>query len=89
MGPAAIAIDASHFSFQLYSQGIYDEPSCSPVMLDHGVGCVGYGTEGSTSYWIVRNSWGNGWGENGYIRMIKDKANQCGVATMATIPIDK
>ena len=87
-GPAAIAIDASHWSFQLYSSGIYDESSCSAYNLDHGVGCVGYGKEGSVSYWIVRNSWGTSWGENGYIRMIKDKNNQCGEATEACIPID-
>ncbi|EAY00763.1 Clan CA, family C1, cathepsin L-like cysteine peptidase [Trichomonas vaginalis G3] len=88
-GPAAVAIDASHYSFQLYSQGIYNEPSCSSYGLDHGVGCVGYGAEGSTKYWIVRNSWGLGWGEEGYIRMIKDKGNQCGIASMACIPVDK
>jgi cathepsin L len=86
-GPAAIAIDASNWSFQLYSSGIYDEPSCSSSNLDHGVGCVGYGSEGSTAYWIVRNSWGKSWGEKGYIRMVKDKNNQCGEATMACIPI--
>ena len=85
-GPAAIAIDASHWSFQLYSGGIYDESSCSSYNLDHGVGCVGYGSEGSKNYWIVRNSWGTSWGEDGYIRMIKDKNNQCGEASMACIP---
>ena len=85
-GPASIAIDASHWSFQLYSSGIYDEPSCSSYNLDHGVGCVGFGSEGSKNYWIVRNSWGTSWGEGGYIRMIKDKNNQCGEASMACIP---
>lgn len=84
-GPLAVAIDASNWSFQLYSGGVYDESSCSPYNLDHGVGCVGYGVEGSTKYWIVRNSWGSSWGEKGYIRMIW-KNNQCGIATMATIP---
>ena len=88
MGPAAIAIDASNWSFQLYSSGIYDESSCSPYDLDHGVGCVGYGVEDSKAYWIVRNSWGTSWGEKGYIRMVKDKKNQCGVATSAVIPTD-
>ena len=87
-GPAAIAIDASHWSFQLYSSGIYNEPSCSSQYLDHAVGCVGYGKEGLLSYWIIRNSWGTSWGENGYIRMIKDMNNQCGEATEACIPVD-
>lgn len=88
-GPAAIGIDASHYSFQMYLSGIYDEKSCSPTNLDHGVGCVGFGAEGSTKYWIVRNSWGRNWGEKGYIRMIRDKSNQCGVATRAIIPVVK
>jgi cathepsin L len=89
MGPAAIAIDASNWSFQMYSSGIYDESACSAYDLDHGVGCVGYGAEGGVKYWIVRNSWGTSWGENGYIRMVKDKNNQCGEASMACIPKTK
>ena len=87
-GVCSIAIDASHFSFQLYSSGIYNEKSCSSTDLDHGVGCVGYGSQDGKNFWIVRNSWGTGWGEKGYIRMIKDKNNQCGEASMACVPID-
>lgn len=86
-GPVAIAIDASHFSFQLYFGGIYDETRCSSTELDHGVGCVGFGVEGEKQYWIVKNSWGSWWGEKGYIRMIKNKNNQCGVASCASQPV--
>ncbi|EAY06906.1 Clan CA, family C1, cathepsin L-like cysteine peptidase [Trichomonas vaginalis G3] len=85
-GVVSVCIDASHYSFQLYTSGIYDEPSCSAWNLDHAVGLVGYGTEGSKNYWIVRNSWGTSWGEQGYIRMIKDKSNQCGIASEAILP---
>lgn len=83
--PVAVAIDASNWSFQLYTAGIYDEPACSSSNLDHSVGCVGYGAEGNVKYRIVRNSWGSSWGERGYIRMIWNN-NQCGIATMATLP---
>lgn len=85
-GPVAVAIDASHVSFQLYHSGIYDEPQCRSTSLNHGVGCIGYGTEDGVKYWLVRNSWGADWGLEGYIKMVM-RDNQCGIASMAVIPI--
>lgn len=87
-GPLSIGIDASQMSFQLYAGGIYDEPHCSSLFLDHGVGLVGYGSENGVQYWIVRNSWGEFWGEKGYVRMIRG-SNQCGEATSATCIISE
>uniref|UniRef100_UPI00398EBC1A cathepsin L.1 isoform X2 n=1 Tax=Pristiophorus japonicus TaxID=55135 RepID=UPI00398EBC1A len=87
IGPVSVAIDAGHLSFQLYSSGIYDEPSCSSDVLNHGVLVIGYGTLDGIDYWLVKNSWGTGWGDDGYIYMTRNQNNQCGIASLASFPL--
>jgi len=91
VGPISVGIDAHLPTFHFYKSGVYHDPKCSSVHLDHGVLVVGYGTEQSNGkgkdYWLVKNSWGETWGEKGYIKMARNKKNACGVASQASYPV--
>jgi cathepsin L len=87
IGPITVAIDSSHPSFQLYKSGIYHQLFCSEKVLDRSLLVVGYGIDSGKDYWLVKNSWGTEWGEQGYIRMTRNKHNECGIATAASYPI--
>ena len=70
--------------------GIYIEAGCSSENLDHGVLAVGYGSHDHDKhgdYWLIKNSWGPTWGDEGYIRMARNRKNQCGVASSASYPL--
>ena len=89
--PVSVAIQANLTSFQLYSSGVYSDPDCG-VQLDHGVLVVGYGHDRNVGldYWLVKNSWGPGWGENGYIRIqrnIENETGLCGISMITSIPL--
>lgn len=89
VGPISIAIDASHLQFQFYRSGVYYEPFCSTHKLNHAVLAVGYGIDDETKeeYYLVKNSWGKRWGDEGYIKMARNKNNNCGIATYAVYPL--
>ncbi|NXC73587.1 CATL1 protein, partial [Anhinga anhinga] len=89
-GPVSVAVDASSFHFHFYKSGIFSSMFCSQ-RVNHGMLAVGYGTSQeqgrNVSYWILKNSWSEVWGEQGYVRLLKGANNQCGVATQASFPM--
>merc|ERR1719481_275461 len=66
--PISVAVHVGS-SFQHYSHGVFSDPSCRYGQLNHAVLLVGYSKSVSQHYWIVKNSWGTGWGTSGYIHM--------------------
>jgi len=80
-GPLSISVDAS--SWFDYESGVFDGCNNQSPDIDHAVQLVGYGTDTSsgTDYWLVRNSWGKGYGESGYIRLKRYATPPCGIDT--------
>merc|ERR1719397_1803289 len=68
-----------------YTSGIYDKNQEWNGPLNYDVLIVGYDKSGPQPFWIVKNSWGTDWGENGYIR-IKMGVNSCGLKNFPCYP---
>lgn len=89
--PVSVSIEAGSRDFQLYKSGVFN--GICGTEINHGVVAIGYGTEDGRDYWIVRNSWGTGWGENGYMKLERNVANtntgKCGVAMRPSYPTKK
>ncbi|XP_032740820.1 cathepsin 7-like isoform X2 [Rattus rattus] len=91
IGPIAVGIDAQHESFKKYAGGIYHEPNCKRDSPNHSMLLVGFGYEGQESegrkYWLVKNSYGEQWGEKGYMKIPRGQNNYCGIASYAMYPV--
>ena len=87
--PVAVAISADTMLFQSYSSGVITSESCY-TSLDHGVLIVGYGTENSNDYWLVKNSWADTWGDGGYVKIGRSSSTNdpgiCGIAMDPSFP---
>jgi len=81
-GPTSVAIEADQTAFQAYHSGVITR-GCG-TQLDHGVLAVGYGTENGQDYFLVKNSWGSGWGDQGYVKIGQN--NVCGILQAASYP---
>ncbi|CAH1994063.1 unnamed protein product [Acanthoscelides obtectus] len=82
IGPISVGVDSSQLKY--YDVGVITKSHCKSERryLNHAALVVGY----TEDYWIVKNSWGKYWGENGYFRLTRNDGNTCGVATVASYP---
>uniref|UniRef100_A0AAY4BVU1 Pro-cathepsin H n=1 Tax=Denticeps clupeoides TaxID=299321 RepID=A0AAY4BVU1_9TELE len=85
--PVSLAYEVTS-DFMHYQDGVYTSTQCHNTtdMVNHAVLAVGYGEENGTPYWIVKNSWGGGWGMKGYFYIERGK-NMCGLAACSSYPL--
>lgn len=76
-GPVSICVDASNWS--MYKSGVFS--NCGTTNLNHAVVAIGYQADG---VWLVRNSWGTTWGDQGHIKLAS--GNTCGLLNHVVIP---
>ncbi|KAL6865157.1 hypothetical protein ACP4OV_016308 [Aristida adscensionis] len=82
--PVAVGIDSGKFQF--YHDGVMLGHGCG-TDTNHGMAVVGYGTtQDGIKYWLLKNNWGEDWGEGGYLRLERG-INACGVAKMPTYAV--
>nr|CAB3489806.1 unnamed protein product [Digitaria exilis] len=82
--PVSVGVDAH--SFQFYNGGVMTGESCG-TNSNHAVTAIGYGTtEDGSPYWLLKNQWGQNWGEGGYMRLERG-TGACGVAKQASYPV--
>ena len=88
--PVSVAIEADTRVFQMYTSGVITSDACG-TNLDHGVLVVGYGEENGTPYWLVKNSWSDSWGDNGYVKIGRSDSTTsqgtCGIAMQPSYPV--
>ena len=86
-GPTSVTVEADRSVFQRYTGGVLNSAACG-TQLDHAITAVGYGNKNGQSYYIVRNSWGPNWGDQGYIMIaaVEGTAGICGIQQTSVWP---
>lgn len=86
VGPLPVAIDASAKTFHLYKSGVYDDLNACSNPINHALLLIGYGRQQNLDYWLLKNSWSREWGDDGYMKILRNK-NACGIASFAVLPL--
>lgn len=87
-GPLVCSVYAAADTFRLYKEGIYTDEECNSAEVNHAILVVGYGVDkDGQEYWTIKNSWDTEWGENGYMRIPRNKNSFCGIADECSFPV--
>jgi len=85
VGPVTANIN-DHCLQNVHNKGVYYNPTCSGT-TNHAVVVVGYGTLNGMDYWLIKNSWGTGWADQGYLKVARNKDNYAGIASWSYYPL--
>lgn len=79
--PLSVNVCASSTAFHSYASGVFNDVTCynCGFAREHLTNIVGYGFENNVAYWMMRNSWGVYWGENGYMKVQVQATGQSGI----------
>jgi len=87
-GPVSVSYHVAD-GFSDYTTGVYTAVDCpnDALSVNHAVTLVGYGVDQASglNYWLIKNSWGTEWGDNGYFKMQRD-VNMCAIAVCNSYP---
>nr|CAD7454121.1 unnamed protein product [Timema tahoe] len=87
-GCICVALNGSPDDFHHYESGVYTNyKDCDPNTMTHAATLCGFGTtQDGVKYWLLKNSWGTDWGEEGYVRVGREN-NTCGITTAPSCPL--
>ncbi|CAO1331060.1 unnamed protein product [Diamesa serratosioi] len=88
IGPTSVMIKVNE-NLQHYDSGIYYVPDWQSSKIYHAMLIVGYGTDYGTKqdYWLIKNSFGSNWGDNGYMKIARNRDNNCGIVNLVSYPL--
>ena len=88
LGPVTVVI-TTDMAWSVYQDGVYYKENCmnTTEIFNHAAVIVGYGNDNGEDYWLVKNSWGFWFGDGGYIKMARNRENNCGIASIARYPL--